>query len=182
MAYNLTRTKIFSSVLTSDHSIYLATGILSPVRVTMILRVTTSCWLCVTLTLFQDEFCLEPSPKVFLQNKHARSWTKLQELESVLNGKREKCILVNVKMMSHTLTGNEAAKYVDLIASYSADNALANIDDAVNVLSFCCLWCIFIANLLSVGLSRRPTPSNILRNIGARPPHRNRYYCSSAWW
>ncbi|KAG8214726.1 hypothetical protein J3R82DRAFT_9814 [Butyriboletus roseoflavus] len=62
-----------------------------------------------------DEICLESSPKVFLQNKLIRSRGKLQELESVLSAKR-----------------NEVEKYTNLIASYSADNTLGNIDDAVN--------------------------------------------------
>ncbi|KAF8558331.1 hypothetical protein OG21DRAFT_1475027 [Imleria badia] len=61
------------------------------------------------------EICLETSPKVFLQNKLARSRGKLQELESDLGAKRD-----------------EVEKYSNLIASYSADNTLGNIDDAVN--------------------------------------------------
>ncbi|KAG9315611.1 hypothetical protein JVU11DRAFT_3253 [Chiua virens] len=61
-----------------------------------------------------SDVSLEPSPKVFLQNKLARSRGKLEELESVLSSKR-----------------NEVEKYTHLIASSSADNTLGN-DDAVN--------------------------------------------------
>ncbi|KIK97074.1 hypothetical protein PAXRUDRAFT_256847 [Paxillus rubicundulus Ve08.2h10] len=62
-----------------------------------------------------DGVCLEPTPKVFLQNKLARSRRKLQELEPTLDAKR-----------------GEAEKCASLVAAYSADDTLGNIDDAVN--------------------------------------------------
>ncbi|KIJ17907.1 hypothetical protein PAXINDRAFT_98083 [Paxillus involutus ATCC 200175] len=61
------------------------------------------------------EVCLEPAPKVFLQNKLVRSRKKLQELEPTLDAKR-----------------GEAEKYAGLVAAYSADDTLGNFDDAVN--------------------------------------------------
>ncbi|KAF9236493.1 hypothetical protein BU15DRAFT_89110 [Melanogaster broomeanus] len=60
-----------------------------------------------------SEVCLEPGPKVFLQNKLARSRTKLQELDPVANR-------------------DEVEKYAALVAAYSADETLGNVDDAVN--------------------------------------------------
>ncbi|KIJ62735.1 hypothetical protein HYDPIDRAFT_157678 [Hydnomerulius pinastri MD-312] len=62
-----------------------------------------------------DEVCVEPAPKVFLQNKLARSRTKLLELEPVLGTKR-----------------GEVEKYDSLVAAYSANHTLGNIEDAVN--------------------------------------------------
>ena len=53
------------------------------------------------LTLSQDEICLESSPKVVLQNKLARSRRKLQELESVLNAKREGAHPADTRLDSH---------------------------------------------------------------------------------
>lgn len=79
--------------------------------------------------------CLEPSPKVFLQNRLVRSRTKLQELESVLGAKREGAYILVTRDLTHTPAGDEVEQYTTLIASYSADNTLGNIDDAVNVWS-----------------------------------------------
>lgn len=49
----------------------------------------------------QGEICVESSPKVFLQNKLARSRGKLQELEPVLSAKREGPHLVDTRLNSH---------------------------------------------------------------------------------
>ncbi|KAF9221480.1 hypothetical protein BS17DRAFT_881644 [Gyrodon lividus] len=62
-----------------------------------------------------DGFCLEPAPKVFLQNKLASSRRKLQELDPVLGAK---C--------------GEVERYAGLVAAYSADKTLGNVHDAVN--------------------------------------------------
>lgn len=44
------------------------------------------------------------------------------------------------------------------------------------------LWCTFIPNIFPTGLSWRQAPSDVLRDLGARPPHRNWHNYSSTWW
>lgn len=39
------------------------------------------------------------------------------------------------RVLTHITAGGEVEKLANLVAAYSADNTLGNIDDAVNVLS-----------------------------------------------
>lgn len=83
---------------------------------------------------------------MFLQNKLVRSRKKLEELQSVLSVKRQNGFPIDANLLTHSGPGNEVEKYTNLIASYSVDNTLGNIDDAVNVLNTVCRGNVFMTN------------------------------------
>lgn len=59
-----------------------------------------------------DEMSVEEQPKIFLQNKLARSRGKLSEVDAVVDAKRR-----------------EAEKLKNLVSAYTAEHSLGNIDD-----------------------------------------------------
>ncbi|EGO23646.1 hypothetical protein SERLADRAFT_370507 [Serpula lacrymans var. lacrymans S7.9] len=78
---------------------------------------------------------VEPAPKIFLQNKLARSRNKLQELEPVLQAKRNNLNAVQSIFFADGDSnglGDEVEKYGNFAAGYSSNDDSVNNDEVLS--------------------------------------------------
>ena len=79
---------------------------------------------------------VEPEPKVFLQNKLARSQERLEELQPIIETKREafnELLVSGSQYTDHWIPEREAKKLYDLADSYAKNPKLGPVDSAIDV-------------------------------------------------
>ncbi|KAI0373757.1 hypothetical protein BV20DRAFT_962334 [Pilatotrama ljubarskyi] len=122
------------------------------------------------------DMSLEPAPKVYLQNRLSRCRAKLQELEPVLSSKRK-----------------EAEQLNKLVAAYSTDSSLGNVDEVLDNYLDAQHELIFYTTSGTVLSTESETISSALNgDVGAQSPHTFKSssfsipttcaYCKSSIW
>lgn len=89
----------------------------------------------------KGEMSVEPAPKVYLQNRLSRCRAKIEELDVVLNSKRKSGALrlptvpIGRRCSSRYVTcaGREAEQLKKLVAAYSSDTTLGNVNEVLDV-------------------------------------------------